>query len=244
MGPASGNRKAAAGRRKPSDEGSCELENCQFCSSGSGRTNGHCVRRNGAGSCRGRPDGYGRTMAGVVLVPLEDYNAATGEERSLDPDQILFFVNKKGMDGRKKVSLAGREWKVAEELPELFAESKVSEPMIKTYYLIMDSVETVKSIQRETTKEEMLTYQKSYNLSGSSEKFEDAENQLGIRMNGAVSDLAYVYVDGRQLNRASFYSLYGSLFFLGILLGLLFLMAVRPRGTMTVKNLKLCRRWV
>lgn len=164
-------------------------------------------------------------MAGVVLVPLEDYNAATGEERSLGPDQILFFVNKKGMDGRKKVSLAGREWKVAEELPELFAESKVSEPMIKTYYLIMDSVETVKSIQRETTKEEMLTYQKSYNLSGSSEKFEDAENQLGIRMNGAVSDLAYVYVDGRQLNRASFYSLYGSLFFLGILLGLLFLMA-------------------
>ena len=164
-------------------------------------------------------------MAGVVLVPLEDYNAAMGEDRSLDPDQILLFVNRKGMDGRKKVSLAGREWKVAEELPELFAESKVSEPMINTYYLIMDSVDTVKSIQRETTGEEMLTYQKSYNLSGSSEKFEDAENQLGIRMNGAVSDAAYVYVDGRQLNRASFYSLYGSLFFLGIFLGLLFLMA-------------------
>lgn len=177
-------------------------------------------------------DGMGQVLAdeeqmaaGVVLIPLEDYNAVTGEDRSLNPDQILLFVNRKGMDGRKKVALGGREWKIAEELPELFAESKVSEPMLNTYYLIMDSVETVKSIQRETTGKETLTYQKSYNLSGSSETFEEAEKRLGGRLNEAVSGPAYVYVDGRQLNRASFYSLYGSLFFLGIFLGLLFLMA-------------------
>ena len=163
--------------------------------------------------------------AEVVLVPLEDYNAVTGEERSLTQNQVLLYVNKKGVDGRKKVFLGSKEWEVAEELPELFTESKVSEPMVNTYYLIMDSVDTVINIQRETTGEETLTYQKAYNLSGDSETFEDAENRLGGRMNEAVPDPAYVHVDGRQLNRASFYSLYGSLFFLGVFLGLLFLMA-------------------
>lgn len=164
-------------------------------------------------------------IVGVAFIPLEDYNACMGEERTLEPGEVLFFTNKKGMDGRSELAIDGERWTVAEELDTFFTEKKVGSPMINTYYLVVDSVETLKRLTESDAVSEDIIYQKDYDLSGDPEVFEEAEEQLSQQLAPLAEDPAYIQVGGRERNRRSFYSTYGGLFFLGIFLGLLFLMA-------------------
>lgn len=164
-------------------------------------------------------------IAGVAFIPLEDYNACMGEKRKLKPGQALFFSNQKKVDGRKELSINGNKWVIAEELDDFFLEKKVSSPQLNAYYLVVDDIEAVERIAQTSAIFEGVCYQKSYNLSGDSAVFEEAERQLQARMTQAFEGSVYVDVGARELNRGSFYQTYGGLFFLGIFLGLLFLMA-------------------
>ena len=167
-------------------------------------------------------------IAGVAFIPLEDYNACMGENRSLEPGQALLFTNHKGLDGRKELVIDEEQWEIVEELPEIFAENKVGDPMLNNYYVVVDSVETMERMAEEKPTLGGLTYQKSYDLSGDPKVFEQAEDELSARAAELASQSKqdyYVQVGARELNRRNFYQTYGGLFFLGIFLGLLFLMA-------------------
>lgn len=164
-------------------------------------------------------------IAGVAFIPLKDYNACMGEDRKLKPGEALFFANQKKKDGRKELNIDGERWAVAEELDDFFLEKKVSSPQINGYYLVVDDMEAVVRIAKTSNIFEGICYQKSYNLSGDPTVFEEAERQLEESVNQALEGEAYVHVGGRELNRESFYRTYGGLFFLGIFLGALFLMA-------------------
>ena len=167
-------------------------------------------------------------IAGVAFIPLEDYNACMGENRSLEPGQVLLFTNSKGLDDRKELVIDEQRWEVAEELSEFFAEKKVGNPMLSSYYIVVDSVQTMERIAEEKPTLGGLIYQKSYDLSGDPKVFEQAENEMSDRaaeLSSQSEHAYYVQVGGRTQNRANFNSTYGGLFFLGIFLGLLFLMA-------------------
>lgn len=164
-------------------------------------------------------------IAGVAFIPLEDYNACMGEHRTLDPGQALLFTNKKGKDGRKELSIGGKKWEITEELDEFFAEIKVGNPQIDDHYLVVDSVGTLERIAQGNTTFGGIIYQKEYDLSGDPAVFGKAEEQLRGQLSQVLEEPAYVQVGGRESSRTSFYSTYGGLFFLGIFLGLLFLMA-------------------
>ncbi len=164
-------------------------------------------------------------IAGVAFIPLEDYNACMGEARTLDPGQALLFTNKKGMDGRKELSIGGKKWEITEELEELFTEIKVGNPQIDDYYLVVDSVGTLESIAREDPASGGIIYQKDYDLPGDPDVRVKAEEQLRAQVSQVSEEPAHVRVAAREYDRMSFYSTYGGLFFLGIFLGLLFLMA-------------------
>lgn len=168
-------------------------------------------------------------IAGVAFIPLEDYNACMGEARTLGPGQALFFTNKEGRDGRREVSIDGKRWEIAEELDTFFAEKKVGSPMLADLYLVVDTVEPLEWIAGRYPAFGGITYREDLDLSGDPAVFQEAEDELAAQMSqafdGESDKESYVQVGGREQSRVSFFSTYGGLFFLGIFLGSLFLMA-------------------
>jgi len=68
-----------------------------------------------------------------------------------------------------------------------------------------------------------MTYYKAFDMKGSSELKKNVEQQIRTALSEQVPE-TFCSCSGRQINKDSFYELYGSLFFMGMYLGFMFLM--------------------
>ena len=82
-----------------------------------------------------------------------------------------------------------------------------------------------KSTQNDETKASLMTmtYYEAFDMKGSSELKKNVEQQIRTALSEQVPE-TFCSCSGRQINKDSFYELYGSLFFMGMYLGFMFLM--------------------
>lgn len=161
----------------------------------------------------------------LCFIPSQDYSGLTGEEVQLAQDEVLLYSQ--GADYEyESLSVLGRTFSVRKQLNELPA---VTEWDISgRHFLIvkdMDVVEEMYHAQADVYGEHgsKLTYHLQFDFPGDvSEEGEIAfyKDLRSSLPSGGVSR----YIESREAVKDEFYSLYGGLFFLGLFLGILFIM--------------------
>ena len=123
---------------------------------------------------------------------------------------------------------------VKKELDKSKLDEKNNDKDIPITYMIMKDEEPIlnilkqtyeKSTQNDETKASLMamTYYEAFDMKGSNELKKNVEQQIGTALSEQVPE-TFCSCSGRQINKDSFYELYGSLFFMGMYLGFMFLM--------------------
>lgn len=171
-------------------------------------------------------------MTQIRWIPLEDYNRMEGEEGSLAPDEVYAYGT--GEDwGRDTVRIGDMTYHVVKELKNLQAAPKGEEDMVDSYFFIVSDAGQIQEILENLYKDSgmqedwveqvsAINYRVVFDLEGEEE---DCLNAMRAMESRIESEVDAAFCESRELSREEFYYLYGGLFFIGIYLGALFLMA-------------------
>lgn len=168
----------------------------------------------------------------MYIFPLEDYNRLMGEEKTLDSDEVLLYTTKMNY-GYDTISLENcGTWKVKENVPEFIPVGGDVANISSGVFLIVKDESVIRGIERgeaEIYGDNMSQVERCFGFDtdcGESEQIQikDEIEALadGLR-NEPDSSCPPVSVESREFERAGFYGLNGGLFFLGLLLGIVFL---------------------
>ena len=150
----------------------------------------------------------------VEMITQEEYNRIEKQNVSLEEQEILTYTSN-GKCGKKEINIAGRNYQVKKELSEMTSQPKSTAEMYKTLYIVFANAEQIERI-------EPFSYADKFNLKGDDGKQKEALEQIQNEFYEKIPD---GMMESRMLSRSSFYELYGGLFFIGIYLGSMFIMA-------------------
>ena len=150
----------------------------------------------------------------VEMITQEEYNRIEKKNVSLKEQEILTYTTN-GKCGKKQINIAGQNYQVKKELSEMTSQPKSTAEMYKTLYIVFANAEQIERI-------ESFSYADKFNLKGDDGKQKEALEQIQNEFYEKIPD---GMMESRMLSRSSFYELYGGLFFIGIYLGSMFIMA-------------------
>lgn len=166
------------------------------------------------------------SMDELFFIALEDYNAVMKERKTLEEDEVMVYSNRTSFD-IPVFRLLGREYRVAEKLDSFVGNGQYSANISNTVYIVVPDREALLEIydaQRELLGEDARSIRQVYGFDMDADEEEQNAfyNALLDCMNrNQISALT----EARAEARSSFISLYGGLFFIGVFLGVLFVMA-------------------
>ncbi len=164
------------------------------------------------------------------FITVADYNKFTGREVTLADDEVLFYSNRDAYANDSFV-LFDKTYHIVEHTKEYPTNGLMSADLVPTFGIIVNSADAID-----------LFYEKQKEIFGDNASTVisycavdidgDAEMQKAFydKVWEAAADYIHendipFYAECRENSRQDSYTLYGSLFFLGIFLGLLFTMA-------------------
>ena len=150
----------------------------------------------------------------VEMMTQDEYNRIEKRNVSLEEQEILTYTTN-GKCGKKQINIAGQNYLVKKELPEMTSQPKSTAEIYKTLYIVFANAEQIERI-------EPFSYADKFNLKGDDGKQKEALEQIQNEFYEKIPDGT---MKSRMLSRSSFYELYGGLFFIGIYLGSMFIMA-------------------
>ena len=150
----------------------------------------------------------------VEMITQEEYNRIEKQNVSLKEQEILTYTTN-GKCGKKQINIAGRNYQVKKELSEMTSQPKSTAEMYNTLYIVFANAEQIERI-------ESFSYADKFNLKGDDGKQKETLEQIQNEFYEKFPDGT---MESRMLSRSSFYELYGGLFFIGIYLGSMFIMA-------------------
>ena len=171
----------------------------------------------------------------MFIVPLEDYNSLMGKEETLKEGEVLLYTTKMGEYGGDTISIDGGEPLHIKKRVDAFADNGVDAMQIvpSMFLFVPNFRELVEPMLGRTDGQERalvtLRWFYGFDLGCKDSVAIRIQNQLekGIKemeVSGEIGGLS-ISCEGVAKERAGFYGLYGGLFFLGILLGIVFVFA-------------------
>lgn len=168
----------------------------------------------------------------IYLMPLEDYNQMEGKHSTLASDEVIVYTTG-GMYGYDSIIINGKDYQVKEEPEEIRAEKKNQSRVLEAMYIVMTEETQIRQIMDEIyansdMQEEWLqamntiTYHLKFDLKGDSEACEKIENTLE---ESVMDQVPGAFCETKENKWEEVYTLYGGLLFIGIYLGMMFLMA-------------------
>ena len=158
-------------------------------------------------------------MQEMYFIPQEDYQKVQGDPTELAPDEVILFTTDEGSYGRDTITVNGKELKVVKELKDFRLEDKSVARVVTGWYLIMPDEQSILDMG---VVNGALQYSTYFDMGGSQEEclaaVQSIADRIGQEVPGAVCE-------NRELSRENFFALYGSLFFIGLYLGIMFLVA-------------------
>ena len=166
-----------------------------------------------------------KQIAQVSFITLDDYNKMENKSATLSSGEALLFCLQGDIPG-ETISFDGFELSIKERLSSLNTEGRMSAVLMKSYYLVVDDIKTIKQVYQslEGTDSDMgdLSYYCGFDVSSD----RDVQISLVTALRNAIKNIGVSgYTEGAESSRSNFFTLYGGLFFLGLFLGLLFIMA-------------------
>ncbi|MFV0364284.1 MAG: hypothetical protein ACK5LL_14540 [Suipraeoptans sp.] len=152
-----------------------------------------------------------------VFLTLDEYNKLESKDVSLNNNQILLF--NVGDEYKKDIiEINGKEFEIKDNLKTLKLDKKVDNPIVETNYIVTKDFDTIKDVLGEENTFE--NYTRGFDFEGNN--IETVEKTLSDNLQGVANNVS---TDVKSFMIEEFYELYGSLFFIGIYLGAMFLMA-------------------
>lgn len=167
----------------------------------------------------------------VFVIPIEDYNRLMGENVTLEPDEVLLYSTKESFVTDGTIAFEdGTPYTVRSVVSDFVDNSIDSMQIVPSLYVFVSDLEPVAQALSGADGGEWTEYSWTYafDLSCSDEEqraiqsaLEQSLNEINSEREGSL----WIVCDGLAEERASFFAFYGSLLFLGILLGVVFIFA-------------------
>lgn len=168
------------------------------------------------------------------FMTRDDYQSMTEEkEEDIEANQVILIGNP---DYQKdSIDFFGQTYQVLDSDLEVSAEDEYMAGMVNTYYYVLvDNAEVLDSIyqlQKQTLGDNAGTYETSVGMdidgSRTDQKVVEAAVAEAVKQwseGEGAGQYTNVYTELRETNREDIQALYGGLFFLGLFLGIMFLM--------------------
>lgn len=170
----------------------------------------------------------------LAFITLDDYNQTTGENRTLNDDEVLVCSNRVKINSDLFI-LDGFQFKIVEELKsfEYVGGGALASNIASSHIIVVKSAEILNELyeyQKEQYKEMAsgIDYIYGINVDGEEEaalsayeEIRNGLNNLEVPENEAVGR-----IESKAEGAQGFYDIYGGLFFIGIFLGFLFTVAM------------------
>lgn len=164
------------------------------------------------------------------VVPLADYNRVAGAQETLEEDEVLIYSTKELSYGEDTIRLGdGPEYTVKKQVSQFVKNGIDSMQIFPTVYLFVNDpealIQPVENVIMEDSGSSPLIYQWYYGFDLSCDQ-EAQEALYEVLMNRLENTPDFfVYGECAAAERGYLYGMYGGLFFLGILLGIVFVFA-------------------
>lgn len=165
-----------------------------------------------------------------MVVPISDYNATTGKTLALGQGQALLLGGHRSY-GSDSISVLGQTYAVTpmqEEFVQVGMSQAYNTDPTLTYTLVVPGISDLESLKSAYERQEgegskTIRYMYGFDLGIS----DDQQAEVAMDLFGVMSDAGIqdYYFEGQSLNRTAFLQMYGGLFFLGIFLTFVFLLA-------------------
>ena len=171
----------------------------------------------------------------IYVVPLDDYNRCMGAEETLEEDQVLLHCIRRTYDDPTITTDNGTVWQVKKHTEDIMSSGNAAMDVIPSVYMVVGDLERAMDalnaelghIGAEYISHPTFTYGFDTNLPAEEEIALCDALRLHLREleNAPETGFHVQYTECREAERQDFYGTYGGIFFLGILLSLVFLLA-------------------
>lgn len=163
--------------------------------------------------------------ANLIFITQDEYNLVENRNVSLNKNEALVFAMKGDIPG-SSLKINGYELFIKERLNSLDSAEIMSDMLTNSYFVIVDNKDTIEQVYHSLAINDGEMGELSYIYGFDTDTDEKTQINLVNSLNDGRNELGITgYAQGAESFRDSFYTLYGGLFFLGIFLGLLFIMA-------------------
>ncbi len=166
-------------------------------------------------------------MINLQVIPLADYNAMCKENETLQPDEVLLWSDE-AVDTKNALQIGEKTYHIKKVLQGRPDSGDTGISGVKEYFMVVSDLQQLKKVRNSLNEtysygELFINYYYNFNLSGKKkdkisycETVRDAYLETGIDHIGSV--------DNRYTSEQDFYDIFGSLLFIGLFIGALFLM--------------------
>lgn len=157
---------------------------------------------------------YDSKLNAIMTISLKDYNRMAESNTMLNNDELMIFSTSNTY-GKDSITIGDKTFKVKEELNKLPFIDKNELDIVSTYIIITNDIEDISSNMKKA----------AYTIAFDMDSDKDMTSLSSNLREDFASNNIEASVDSVDENRESFLFMNGGLFFLGIFLGTLFLMA-------------------
>ncbi|MDO4545947.1 MAG: ABC transporter permease [Bacillota bacterium] len=170
----------------------------------------------------------------LVFVPLEDYNEAMDTHRTLEAaDDVLVYSNRAPLES-DDINVLGKSFQVAETLDEFVPSGNAAANITNSHFIVVKDMSVMYELLAKQTEAygEHASYMEFVymtDVAGDPEETEEAliraYEKASAQLDSGVFDEFSGFLECRPLEAEGFLQDFSGLFFIGIFLGLLFIMA-------------------
>lgn len=168
----------------------------------------------------------------IFIVSLDDYNRLTGSQENLNEDEVMIYTSKDMDYNYDVLKIKGQEPLNIKKVVTDFENNGVDTmQIIPALYIFVPDLEVQVQKISEQSQDALGNINRfvGYDLEATDQQQTDVFSEIydwlrTSQVNSADSSM-YVYVEGSANEKLEFFGLYGGLFFLGIILGIVFIFA-------------------
>lgn len=167
----------------------------------------------------------------LYILPLSDYNRVMGKDETLAPDEALIYSTKGGSYGYDTFTIEGcGTWRIRKEVPEFVSNGMETAMVVSSYFLFLPTEDEIRQIY-EVQKEEYGEYSSElkwyygFDLKLDTERQKEITERLkeALLTDDSAGDALKISVEGLARERIEIFAMDSGMFFIGILLGLVFI---------------------
>lgn len=157
----------------------------------------------------------------LLFITADDYNQLEDKSVQLEQGEVLICADNNTLQGNS-VEIFNKQFNIKGHIEALKIKREM-ENIVNGYYVIVPDINAINEIKEAAGDEEKgINYYYGLDVEGSMEEQSELTYDIQSSLN---NNSIKASVEGIATARESFFSIYGGLFFIGLFLGLLFIMA-------------------